>query len=230
MEPSTSVTIEGRSYTLTGNVFALADAESFFNSQGMQLDLFGLFLAEYNTERVISATRDLFPCMMHPHHPDIDFAAAQALINRTYAAGDPVIFEAVLKLCRAAHVDQDHDRELVFDLEGLADANDHFEGKSGISWICFVDGLTPLDKASRVFPCALHRSRPELTLDQARAMMNWKSVAYTIACMQELEKASSHEAMQKFAARLWATANDAERERFTFQVIAKEMAPGAAQA
>lgn len=93
-----------------------------------------------------------------------------------------------------------------------------------------MEGLTRLNRAWRVFPCAVHRFRPELSLAEARSLMTWQSVALTIASMQELERLSAPESLQKFAARLWATASDEERENFTLQVLAKDMASGAAQA
>ena len=231
LSPAAEIAIEGATYRLTGNVSALAEAESWFNSHGQTLDLFAVFLGEHSTESVVKATRQLFPCMLHAFHPAIDYAAAQSIIDRAIASDVDVIFDAVRQLCEAASGEKDAvNSNLLFDLDGLAAANEHFEGKSGISWICWVDGLTALNRAWRVFPCAVHRFQPELGLAEARSLMTWQSVALTIASMQELEWLSALESLQKFAARLWATASDEERENFTLQVLASWMAPGAPQA
>ena len=231
LSPAAEIAIEGATYRLSGNVSALAEAESWFNSHGQTLDLFAMFLVEHSEESVVKATRQLFPCMLHAAHPGIDYAAAQSLVDRAIASDDPVIFNTVRQLCKAALGEKDAvNGDLVFTLDGLAAANEHFEGKSGISWICWVDGLTGLNRARRVFPCAVHRFRPELSLAEARALMSWQSVALTVASVQELERLSPPESLQKFASRLWATASDEEKESFTLQVIAKDMAPGAAQA
>ena len=78
---------------------------------------------------------------------------------------------------------------LTFDFEALADANEYFRGKTGLILI-FVEGPFTLSHACRIFPCALHHFRPELSPGEALKLMTRPSVI-AVLCMLGLGATSS---------------------------------------
>ncbi len=121
------------------------------------------------------------------------------------------------------------DANLCFDLDALAEANEFFEAKVGLALIC-VEGPFTLDHVCRVFPCAVHRFRPELSLSEARGLMAVQSVRIVLGGLGLVWEAASQESKDRFAARLCAAASDEERQEFLFRVLAKQPSPGAARA
>jgi hypothetical protein len=123
---------------------------------------------------------------------------------------------------------EEANRNLRFDLNSLASANEHFAGHAKLSLIS-VPGFLTLEHAYCVFPCAIHHYRPELDIDQARQLMTLPSVFLVVEGIDKVRQAP-RELRQKFAARLAAAASDEEREDFLFRTMAQKLGTGGAQA
>jgi hypothetical protein len=70
------IEIDGKTFNLSFEFTELAKAERLFRSQGHRLNLL-LALPGLSLESV----REVFPCAVHRHHPDLTFAEAQSLVT-----------------------------------------------------------------------------------------------------------------------------------------------------
>lgn len=227
--PKTPVAIEGVTYNLCGDFAALAEAEAFFSMTGNQVNLAD---AIFNVSKdALGAVRQIFPCALRTFHPEISYAAAQAMIDRMAALDDPAVVQAVASRIWPAKTEETEEanENLTFDFEALADANEFFGGKTGLILIC-IGGPFTLGHVCRVFPCALHRFRPELSPSEALRLMTLPSVIAVIGMLGLAQQAASPETMDRFAERVAAVASEEENHEFLFRVLAKQPWPGVAQA
>jgi hypothetical protein len=70
------VEIGGKTYSLSFEFGALAEAERFFKRQGHRASLI-LALPDFGLESI----REVFACAAHAHHPELTWEAAQALVT-----------------------------------------------------------------------------------------------------------------------------------------------------
>jgi hypothetical protein len=98
-----------------------------------------------------------------------------------------------------------------------------------LSLVC-LEGPITLEKAWRAFPCAVHRSRPDLNLTQARCLMTLPSVFLAVDGLYHGYQAASEKSRQKFVERVVAVASEEEKQEFLFRALARKQGPGAAQA
>jgi hypothetical protein len=74
--PKTPIEIDGKTYFLCFDLGALAEAESYFDAQGHNVNLL-MALPRIN----LANARIVFPCALHKFHPEIEFGDAQKLLN-----------------------------------------------------------------------------------------------------------------------------------------------------
>jgi hypothetical protein len=228
----TPVVIEGVTYNLCGDFAALVEAETFFNATGIEVNLAeAIFTAHKGADFALSAIRQMFPCALRTFHPEISYATAQSMIDRMIAGDDPAIVHAVGCHMWPAETKETEaaNQNLTFDFDALADANEFFGGKTGLV-LTLLEGPFTLSHVCRVFPCALHRFRPELGLDDALKLMTRSSVIAVIGMLGLAKQAASRETMKRFRGRAWRAASLEEKREFNFVTRAKQGWPGAAQA
>jgi hypothetical protein len=232
-EPNVTVAFEGETYTATLNLPAMAAAESFFRAKGHELDLWQAAEAvtRYDYAATLRVLRELLPCMLHSTHPGLEYLEVQQMIDRSLATGNLALVNVARLVFRDPEGEQAAaNANLTFDPESLVQAEEFFAGQAGLSALTFGEGLSVLNRTCRIFPCAVHRFRPELSVVEAQALMTWKSVGLVVDGFWQMEQRTPYEQIQAFAARLMPFAPAAELEDCAFRVIAKELAPGAAQA
>ena len=123
---------------------------------------------------------------------------------------------------------EEANRNLRFDLDSLASANEHFSGQAKLSLIS-VPGFLTFENAYCVFPLAVHDYRPELDLHRARQLMTLPSVFLVVKGIDEIRQAPK-ELQDKFVARLAAAMSNEEREDFLFRTMAQKSGTGPPQA
>ena len=74
--PKTPIKIGAKTYDLCFDLGALAEAESHFRQQGIEVNLL-----EALPGYTLSHVRTLFPCALRTFHPEISFADAQKMIT-----------------------------------------------------------------------------------------------------------------------------------------------------
>jgi hypothetical protein len=102
-QPVTPVCIEGVTLQLTGDFDSLVEAESFFRSEGHQVDLATAIFNARDPDSALSGLRQLLPCALHAHHPELGYWEVQQMINRTVASDNPVLVEAVQRMWPVHH-------------------------------------------------------------------------------------------------------------------------------
>jgi hypothetical protein len=225
--PKTPLVFDGITYHLCGDFGALIKAEQFFNISH-DVNLLFAILKGRDAGSVLDAMRQLLPCALHTFHPRLSFDGSQAIIDRMVAAGDPSFVRAIGQMWPAETEERkEASRNLCFDLDSLADANEHFGG-TGLG-LFYVEGPLTLEHAYNYFPCAVHRFRPELNLAQARQLMTLPSVFLVIEGLAEVRKAP-RELHLKFIERLGEAASDEERLEVLFRTLAQKPWPGTGQA
>lgn len=70
------VEIDGKTFNLSFEFSALAEAESFFQRQGHRVNL---IFAMPNLS--LESVRQVFPCAARKHHPELTWEQAQALVT-----------------------------------------------------------------------------------------------------------------------------------------------------
>ena len=70
------VEIAGQTYHLNFEIGALSDAEEYFSQRGANVNL----LRDLSSLS-LQGVRNVFPCAIHLHHPEIEFKAAQRLLT-----------------------------------------------------------------------------------------------------------------------------------------------------
>jgi hypothetical protein len=223
--PKTPVEIDGASsYNLCGSFAALVEAEAHFAQR-----IHGFNLAEVlltwgqDLESILNGARKLLPCALWPFHPNVSYDDAQGMIDRALAADDPAIFQALWNMLPAeTERTEAANQNLRCDLESLAEANEFFEGKPGLALICVEGFGFNLGDVWRVWPCAVHRSRQDLTLDEARQLMTLKGVRLVIGLLGLVNKTASQETKDRFAERVAAAASEEEKQELCFRVLAKQ--------
>jgi hypothetical protein len=230
--PKTPVVVDGASYNLCADWAHLAAAENFFSGTGIEVNLAEAILtAHKGVDCALRAVRQLFPCALRTFHPEINYAAAQKMIDRMVAGDDPSIIQAVAFHMWPAETEETREanQNLTFDFEALADANAYFGGRTGLVQTC-VGGAFTLSHVCRIFPCALHRFRPELSPDEALKLMTRPSVIAVLVSLGLAQQAASQGTMDRFSTRVLAVASEEEKQEIRFRLLAKLPWPGAAQA
>ncbi len=201
--PSTAISIGGKTYRLCVDLGALAEAEERFNLQGQQVDLLtAIPLLTTRAARLL----EVFPCAIRTFHQELSFKAAQQLVTvRTYAgvvAGLASAWPATTSATKEANAN------LCFDLPALVEAEEFFarqgHHQAGSSLRDSVTSKPSLSSARRIFPCALHRFRPELRFGEAQQLMNLQSAYIVLGGLPAAFHAASEGAKQEFADRLLA--------------------------
>jgi hypothetical protein len=226
--PKTPVVIEGVTYNLCGDLAALVEAEAFFNLRGYEVNMAAsIFDLLTKAALAVDAVTQIFPCAIHTFHPALDFLAAKEMID---ISSIRPISEAIGKMWPVPTKETEAASDnLSFDLPALAEANEFFAGKAGLSLI-FVEGPFTLDHVCRLFPCAVHQFRPELTLSAARRLMILRSVAEVVGGFGLAYQAASQETKDRFIERVCAVASEEEKQEIIFRIMAKKPWPGAGQA
>jgi hypothetical protein len=228
--PKISLIIDGGTYNLCGDFGALAEAEAFFNLQGREINVAAALFDVRDTISCLSALRQVFPCALRRFHQEIDYAAAQEMIDRMVAQDDPSFALAIEQMWpRTSEETQAVNNNLTFELEALAKANEFFRGKACLALIC-VEGPFTLEHICSVFACAVHQYRPGLNLDEARRLMTLRSIFLVIEGLGLVWQTASEESRQRFVERVMAAASDDEKKEFLYRVLSKKPWPGTAQA
>jgi hypothetical protein len=157
------VTIEGTTYNLCGDFGPLVEAEAYcgFNLADV------LFTWGQDSESILNGARKLLPCALHHFHPEVSYEDVQGMLDRAVAADDPAILHALWHMWPAKTAQtQAANLNLLCDLEALAEANEFLEGKPNLLSICIGEVGFNLDHIWRLWPCAVHHFRPELSLDE----------------------------------------------------------------
>jgi hypothetical protein len=200
--PSTAISIGGKVYSLCVDLGALALAEERFNGQGHQVDLLtAIPLLTTRAARLL----EVFPCAIRTFHQELSFKAAQQLVTvRTYAgvvAGLASAWPATTKATEEANAN------LCFELPALAEAEEFFARQGHHQAGSLRDSVAAkpsLSAARRIFPCALHKFRPELSFTEAQRLMNLQSVYTVTSGLPAAYSAASQEVRQEFVDRLLA--------------------------
>jgi len=74
--PKVPVKIDGKEYFLCFDLGALAEAETYFLKQGIEVNLLSA-LPGFTLAHV----RTLFPCALHKFHPEISYEEAQKMVT-----------------------------------------------------------------------------------------------------------------------------------------------------
>jgi hypothetical protein len=223
----TPVTIDRQVFHLCGDFGPMVDAEAYFALNLADV----LFTWGRDHDSILKGARKLLPCALHRFHPEISYSDAEGMMDRSLAAADPSLLNALWNMWPPKTKEtQAANENLRCDLESLAEANSFFEGKPGLIHIC-VEGLGfDLGDVWRVWPCMVHHFRPELSLDEARALLTLEGVQMVIGLLGIVNETASQESRDRFAERVMAVASDEERQEFLFRVLAKQPWPGIAQA
>jgi hypothetical protein len=227
----TPVVIAGRNYDLCGDFGPLVEAEAYFAQRIHGFNLAEvLFTWGQDHEHILNGARKLLPCALRPFHSEVSYDDAQRLLDGSLAADDPSILKALWNMfpAKTKEIQAVHEN-LRCDLESLAEANEFFEGKPGLMLIC-VEGEFTLGHVWRVFPCAVHDFRPELTLDEARQLMTIEGGRLVIGLLGLVNETASQETRNRFAERVAMVASEGDKEEFLFRVLAKKPWPRIAQA
>ena len=222
--PKTPVVVDGVTRATYAVTLSVGGSGNFFNATGIEVNLAEAILtAHKGISSALSAVRQIFPCALRTFHPEISYAAAQSMIDRTTAGDDPAIIQAVGLRMWPAETEETEaaKRNLTLDLEALADANEYFRGKTGLILTC-VEGPFTLSHACRIFPCALHHFRPELSPGEALKLMTRTSVIAVLCMLGLAQQAASQETMERFGARVFAVASEEEKQDFRFRVLARQ--------
>jgi hypothetical protein len=105
--PKTPVIVEDITLQLSGDFESLIEAESFFRSEGHDLDL---ALAIFNARDPVSALsglRQLIPCALRAFHPEITWDQVQKMIDRTVASDNSTFVEAVRRMWPVSEASQE---------------------------------------------------------------------------------------------------------------------------
>ena len=226
--PKTPVVIDGVSYNLCGAFPALVEAESYFLERGREVNLAAAIVNRPDAS--FKGPRQLLPAALRTFHPEIDYIAAQSMIDRALSKDDPAFIHGLERMWPPETEETEAaNHELRLDLDSLAEANEHLGGKTGLTQI-FVDKPLNLGHIYRIFPCALHRFRQELSIDEAPQLMTRKSVFVVVGAMELIWPMTPEKTRQRFVDRVMAVASDEEKQEFLFRALAKMSWPGAAEA
>jgi hypothetical protein len=225
--PKTSVTIEGATYQLCGSFEALIAAEAYFALRIYDFSLANVLVSwGENRESLLKGARTLFPCALRTFHPDVTDVDAQGMFDRAITRNDMAILNALWTMWPAETPEAEAaNQNLRCDLESLAEANAFFEGKPGLALIC-VEGRLTLDHVWRIWPCAVHHFRPELSLDQARGLMTMIGLRVIVRLWDFVNSTASQEARDLFAQRVAAVATEQDKQDVLFRLAAKRQWPG----
>jgi hypothetical protein len=213
-------TISGSTFFLCGDFQALVDAEAFYSRQIHGFNLAeALLIFGQDADATVRASRLILPCALHASHPNLSFDAAQKMIFEAIASNDPTIFRAISEMWPQKTAETEAaNRNLHCDLDSLASANEFFSGRTGLALIC-VGGPFTLSHVWRIWPCALHHFRSDLTITEARKLMTLESVSVVAEALSTTNRTASKEARDTFAARVAAVMSDDERHEFLFHMM-----------
>jgi hypothetical protein len=199
------VLIDGSEFNLCGDFGPMVEAEAYY---GINLaDV--LFTWGQDSESILNGARKLLPCALRPFHPEVSYEDAQGMLDRAMAADDPSILHALWHMWPAKTAQtQAANLNLLCDLEALAEANEFFNGKTNLLAI-YVEGLGfNLGHIWRVWPCAVHHFRPELSMDEARQLLTLEGVRLVIGLLGIVNETASQAARDKFGERVLKVSSD----------------------
>jgi hypothetical protein len=227
---TSEVCIDGKHYRLCCDWSSLVAAESYYAER-----IHGFNLAEAlcgwgtDHESIRSGARKLLPAALRRWHPDVTYDDAQAMLDRAWAADDPTLIQALWTLLHLKKPESDAaNRNLRFELNAMADANYHFGGEPGLAML-WVEDQT-LAAVWRAFPCAVHKFRPELGLEEARALMTIESVLIVVALLRHVDKATPQDMKDAVQKRLMAAMSEEQKREFAFRAMLRNIGNGPAQA
>jgi hypothetical protein len=86
--PKTPIEIGGKTYFMCFDMDALSDAEEYFNQRGANVNLLRSL-----SSLGLRSVRQVFPCALHTHHPELGFKEAQKLltIQATYSVAEAIV-------------------------------------------------------------------------------------------------------------------------------------------
>jgi hypothetical protein len=96
--PKIPIEIGGKTYSMCLDMEALSDAEEHFNQRGANVNLLRSL-----SSLGLKSVRQVFPCALHAHHPELGFKEAQKLltIQATYE-----VAAAIVAIWTPAGIDQ----------------------------------------------------------------------------------------------------------------------------
>jgi hypothetical protein len=229
--PRTPVVIAGRKYDLCGGFQQLVEAEAYVAQRIHGFNLADVLLSwGQDHDSVLNGARKLLPAALRTFHPNVSYEHAQEMFERALAEDDVSIVEALWNMWppKTKEIQVVHEN-LRCDLESLAEANAFFEGKPGLVLICVEGGFT-LGHVWRVWPCAVHHFRPELSMDEARQLLTIEGVRLVLGLLGIVNETASQEQRDSFAERVAMVSSEEDKREFLFRVMAKKPWPGLPQA
>jgi hypothetical protein len=225
--PKTPFIFEGATYQLCGSFESLVESENYFAQKIYGFNL-GDALARWgeNRESLLSGARKLLPAALRTFHPEISYEETQAMCDRAEAREDIAILNALWNMfpAKTPETETAH-QHLRCSLESLAEANEFFQGKPGLLLLTCLDDSFTLDHVWRLFPCALHPFRPELSVDEARQLMTVDTVRIVLAQLDWANETAPKEAWDKFSRSVTAFATEEVAQEFIFRMAAKKQWP-----
>jgi hypothetical protein len=84
----TPIDVGGKTYFMCFDLDALSDAEEYFNQRGANVNLLRSL-----SSLGLKSVRQVFPCALHTHHPELGFKEAQKLltIQATYSVAEAIV-------------------------------------------------------------------------------------------------------------------------------------------
>jgi hypothetical protein len=223
----TPVIIDGHAYNLCGDFGPLVEAEAYYAQRIHGFNLAEVLFSWGEThEKILNGSRKLLPCALRMFHPEVTYDDAQGMMDRAIAADNVDLLWALWKMLPAKTPEnQAANQNLRCDPESLAEANEFFEGKPGLSLLCVENVPFTLGHVWRVFPCAAHHFRPELSLERARQLMILGSVRLVLGLLETEWNAASPERRERFTERVASVTSEEDKQEFLFRVIAKRQSP-----
>lgn len=220
----TPVRIDGQEFHLCGDFGPMVEAEAYYAQR-----IYGFNLAEVlftwgqDHDFILSGGRKLLPCALRTFHPDVSYEDAQGMFNRALAADDTSIVKALWNMWPAKTGETEAaNRNLRCDFESLAEANEFFEGKPGLVHICVEGTGFNLGDVWRVWPCAVHHFRSELSLNGARQLLTLEGMRRVIGLLGLVNETASQEARDRFAERVAMVASEKDKQEFIFRALARK--------
>jgi hypothetical protein len=186
---------DGQTYNLCVEIQALAAAEEHYRANG-HLDLSLILALPFMGQR-LDALMKVFVCSLHSEHPDLSFEKATSLLDiGNYAQVLKALVDAFPK---GSPDTEEANRNLCFDLASITDAAEHFSRQGdGVRVADLMNGLN-LAAVRSLYPCALHKARPELNFNQAQKLMNLESVYAVGQGVSDAWQAASPAMRDKFS-------------------------------
>ena len=214
------VLIDSGEFNLCGDFGPMVEAEAHYRFNLADV----LFTWGQDSESILNGARKLLPCALRPFHPEVSYEDAQGMLDRALAADDPAILHALWHMWPAKTAQtQAANLNLLCDLEALAEANEFFEGKPDLLSICVGEVGFNLGHIWRVWPCAVHYFRPELSVDEARQLLTLEGVRLVIGLLGIVNETASQAARDQFSARVFKVSSEEDKQDFLFRVMSKRL-------